>query len=95
MFFQFQIVVDESTKKDLDLKVEVDHQEENRGKRMRSEIELAEMAATIGIGIGKNYTPHIDFEYMGQNTFLILVSNDSNVNLEKFGWLFRRLIILK
>ena len=55
MFFQFQIVVDESTKKDLDLKVVVDHQEENRGKRMRSEIELAEMAATIGIGIGKNY----------------------------------------
>jgi len=30
----------------------VDHQEENRGKRMRSEIELAEMAATIVIGIG-------------------------------------------
>ena len=55
MFFQFQIVVDESTKKDLDLKVEVDPQEENRGKRMKSEIELAEMAATIGIGIGKIY----------------------------------------
>ena len=53
VFFQFQIVVDESTKKDLDLKVEVDHQEENRGKRMRSEIELAEMVATIVIGIGK------------------------------------------
>ena len=53
VFFQFQIVVDESTKKDLDLKVVVDHQEENRGKRMRSEIELAEMAATIVIGIGK------------------------------------------
>ena len=54
-FFQFQIVVDENTKKDLDLKVEVDPQEENLGKRMRSEIELAEMAATIGIGIGKIY----------------------------------------
>ena len=54
-FFQFQIVVDESTKKDLDLKVEVDHQEENRGKRMKSEIELVEMGATIGIGIGKIY----------------------------------------
>ena len=53
VFFQFQIVVDESTKKDLDLKVEVDHQEENRGKRMRSEIEPAEMVATIVIGIGK------------------------------------------
>ena len=53
VFFQFQIVVDESTKKDLDLKVEVDHQEENREKRMKSEIELAEMVAPIGIEIGK------------------------------------------
>ena len=47
---EIQIIVEKSTKKDQDLEVEADHQVENLGKRMRTEIGVEEMAMIVVIG---------------------------------------------